>query len=257
MKRRWSLVALCEPLPPGGSLFPLSSLRRPLRRARSRAERLAGLALRPVHPRIESYLEELGPDLEEPVLDEMEAYAHQRGFPIVGPTVGHFLQWMARASQARTVFELGSGYGYSALWFARGLGPEGRVICTDGDPANRELARDYLSRAGVWHQVQWHTGLAQDALRAHDGPVDICYNDVDKGDYPAVWHLVRDRLRPGGLYIADNTLWSGRVALERYRDFRPGWTQAIREHNQLIFDHPDFDAFIHPVRDGVLVARRR
>ncbi len=236
---------------------PIQTIKRTLRRGRSRADRLAGLEFLPVHPRIESYLEQLHGDPEQPVLAEMEERALQYGFPIVGPTVGYFLEWMARASGARVVFELGSGFGYSALWFARGMGPEGRVICTDGDPANRDLAQDYLSRAGVWEQVQWHTGLAQDALRALKGPVDICYNDVDKGDYPDVWRLVRDRLAPGGLYIADNTLWYGRVALHRFRDFRPGWTEAIREHNQLIFDHPDFDAFIHPVRDGVLVARRR
>jgi len=86
---------------------------------------------------------------------------------------------------------------------------------------------------------------------------DICYNDVDKGDYPEVWHMAKKRIRPGGLYIADNVLWHGRVAVEDYVDVVPGWTEAILEHNRLIFEDPEFDAFINPTRDGIIVARRK
>ncbi|MGZ8153520.1 MAG: O-methyltransferase, partial [Methylovulum sp.] len=79
----------------------------------------------------------------------------------------------------------------------------------------------------------------------------------DKGDYPEIWLMAKDRIRPGGLYIADNVLWRGRVAVEQYSDVFPGWTEAIMEHNRLIFSDPDFDAFINPTRDGVIVARRK
>jgi len=69
--------------------------------------------------------------------------------------------------------------------------------------------------------------------------------------------MAKDRVRPGGLYIADNVLWRGRVAVDQYSDVFKGWTEAIREHNRLIFNDPDFDAFINPTRDGLLVARKK
>ncbi len=99
--------------------------------------------------------------------------------------------------------------------------------------------------------------MAQEIFTQTDGLFDICYNDVDKGDYPEIWLMAKDRIRPGGLYIADNVLWRGRVAVERYTDVFAGWTEAVREHNQLIFNDPDFDTFINPTRDGVIVARRK
>ena len=121
---------------------------------------------------------------------------------------------------------------------------------------NKEKAQQYLETADLWEQVDFQEGFAQEIFNQTEGQFDICYNDVDKGDYPEIWQLARDRIHPGGLYIADNVLWHGRVAVEEFTDIVPGWTEAIKEHNQLIFDDPDFDAFINPVRDGVIVARR-
>lgn len=214
--------------------------------------------LAPVVPEIEHYLSNLvAPRTDDPVLKAMEARAEECGFPIVGRLVGKFLHQMALLIGARRVFEFGSGYGYSAFWFAQAVGPEGEVICTDTDPANRDLAKGYLHRAGLWDRVRFQVGLAQEVFQATEGEFDLCYNDVDKGDYPAVWQLARDRIRPGGLYIADNALWYGRVAVEDPVDVVPGWTEAIREHNRLIFEDPEFETCINPIRDGVLVAWRK
>ncbi len=214
--------------------------------------------LAPVAPKIERYLSNLVvPRTDDPVLKAMEARAKESGFPIVGRLVGKFLHQMALLIGARRVFEFGSGYGYSAFWFAQAVGPEGEVICTDTDPANRDLAKGYLHRAGLWDRVRFQVGLAQEVFQATEGEFDLCYNDVDKGDYPAVWRLARDRIRPGGLYIADNALWYGRVAVEDPVDVVPGWTEAIREHNRLIFEDPEFETCINPIRDGVLVAWRK
>ena len=91
-------------------------------------------------------------------------------------------------------------------------------------------------------------------LQLTDGTFDIVYNDIDKHDYPDAFELARDRIRPGGLYICDNVLWSGRVTES---DNREEATEAIRRHNELIYADRDFDATIVPTRDGVLVARRR
>ncbi|MGR9114707.1 MAG: O-methyltransferase [Gammaproteobacteria bacterium] len=213
--------------------------------------------LAPVDPAIERYLLGLTGATDHPVLVEMEALALQHNFPIVGRLVGMFLETLALTVGARRVFEFGSGYGYSAYWFARAVGEQGEVICSDGNLENKKQAQRYLSQAGLWNRVDFQVGWAQDVFAGTQGLFDICYNDVDKGDYPAIWQIARDRIRPGGLYIADNVLWHGRVAVENYDDIVPGWTEAILEHNSLIFKDPDFDAFINPIRDGVIVARRK
>ncbi|SFP76901.1 Predicted O-methyltransferase YrrM [Nitrosomonas cryotolerans] len=214
-------------------------------------------ALVPVDPAIEGYMRSLVNQTDHPVLIEMEALARQKNFPIVDRLVGIFLETQAKMINARRIFEFGSGYGYSAYWFAKALGVEGEMICSDGDSRNQEMAEKYLSTAGVWNKINFHVGLAQEIFMQTSGDFDICYNDVDKGDYPDVWKMARDRIRPGGLYIADNVLWHGRVAVEDFTDIVPGWTEAILEHNRLIFSDPLFDAFINPTRDGVIVARRK
>lgn len=213
--------------------------------------------LDPVNPAIEKYMRSLVGRTDHPVLTEMEAVAAKNNFPIVGRLVGIFLETLAKTIDARRIFEFGSGYGYSAYWFAKAAGAGGKVICTDGDPQNKEKAGQYLKSADLLERIDFHTGIAQEIFGQTTGVFDICYNDADKGDYPEIWRMAKDRIRPGGLYIADNVLWHGRVAVEQYVDIVPGWTEAILEHNQLIFGNPDFDAFINPTRDGVVVARRK
>ena len=213
--------------------------------------------LDPVHPAIEDYMRSLVSRTDHPVLTGMEKEAENNNFPIIGRLVGTFIETMARAINAKRIFEFGSGYGYSAYWFAKAVGEKGNVICSDGDPINKEKAEQYLSSTELWNRVNFHTGYAQEIFSKTEGLFDICYNDVDKGQYPEIWHLAKNRISPGGLYIADNTLWHGRVAVENYIDLVPGWTEAIKEHNQLIFNDPEFDAFINPTRDGVVIARRK
>ncbi len=149
--------------------------------------------------------------------------------------------------------ELGSGYGYSAYWFSRAIGPDGELVLTDGDPENEGKAQDYLRRAGLDGPVRFHVGDAVEALQATDGPFDVIFCDIDKEGYPRAWDSARDRIRSGGLYICDNVLWSGRVA----EPDPNATTEAILRHNAMVYADPDYDAYIVPTRDGVLVARRR
>ncbi len=211
----------------------------------------------PVNPIIENYMRGLLRRTDHPVLTEMESLAQKNNFPIVGRMVGVFLESQAKLINAERVFEFGSGYGYSAYWFAKAVGPTGRVICSDADYLNQQKAERYLNAAGLWERVDFRVGMAQDVFAQTEGLFDICYNDVDKGDYPAIWNMAKDRIRPGGLYIADNVLWRGRVAVKNPTDIFPGWTEAIMEHNELIFNDPEFDSFINPTRDGVVVARKK
>lgn len=211
----------------------------------------------PVHPLIEAYLAGLAAPTATPVLVEMENLAARLNFPIIGRLCGLFLKTLALTGGIRSVFEFGSGFGYSAYWFAEAVGPGGRVLCSDSDPENAQRAAYFLRAAGLWERVEFRVGWGREVFRATYGDFDICYNDADKGDYPDIWRMARERIRPGGLYIADNVLWHGRVALDGAEDAVPGWTEAIMEHNRLIFNDPDFDAFINPTHDGMVVARRK
>jgi caffeoyl-CoA O-methyltransferase len=202
---------------------------------------------------VDDYLYSMLPK-RDPVLAEMEEYATQHKVPIVGPAVARVLQQLALTIQARTIFELGSAIGYSTVWWAQAVGEKGRVIYTDGDRKNAELARGYFQRAGVLDRITLHTGDALEFLSEQKQEFDIIFNDVDKEDYPRVLRLVAPRLRKGGLFITDNVLWSGRVAVKGAADAS---TKAILEFNRKLYDSPEFYATILPIRDGLAVALKK
>ncbi len=210
-----------------------------------------------VNEDVERYIRSLLTQHDNNVLLEMEKLAHEKNFPIVNRHVGVTLEILTRAVGARRMFELGSGYGYSAYWFARGGGPNSEVHCTDGDPRNAKTAESFLGRAGLWGRISFHVSDAVTALNKTSGQFDIVYNDIDKHGYPDAWRASRDRVRPGGFYICDNVLWSGRVAEDPSKDDdRPVWTKAIKKHNEMIASDKDYLSSILPIRDGVMLAHR-
>jgi caffeoyl-CoA O-methyltransferase len=210
----------------------------------------------PVDPRIEAYMEERLRRFDEPILLEMEAHAEERGFPIVGRNVGVTLEVLARSVGARRIMELGSGFGYSGYWHARAVGPDGEVHLTDGDPENATKAADYLKRAGLADRVEFHVGDAVTEMARLEGDFDVVFCDIDKDGYPAAWRAASERVRPDGLYVCDNVLWYGRVAVEDPDDARPQYTEAVLEHNRLIAEDERYVSTIVPTRDGVMVAIR-
>ncbi|HXZ81111.1 MAG TPA: O-methyltransferase [Terriglobales bacterium] len=208
---------------------------------------------------VENYLYSMLPERDE-VLREMEAQAEKRNIPIVGPVVGRFFYQLAGMIGARRVFEMGSAIGYSTIWWSRAVGKEGKVVYTDGSAATAEEARGYLRRAGVASQVEVKVGDALEILSEQTGEFDIVFCDVDKEDYPRAFRLAKSRVRKGGLFVADNVLWSGRVA---YAAGNPGLekkaepqdsTRAIVELNRSLYEAKDFYTTIVPLRDGVAIA---
>lgn len=199
-----------------------------------------------VESRVERYMEHLIPERDS-VLQEMEQLALEKGIPIVGPMVGRFLFQQSLLVQARRIFELGSAIGYSTIWLAKSVTDEGVVYYTDSNPDYAELARQFCRRAGVEQRVQFLVGEALELLDRVDGQFDIIFNDVNKYQYPQVFFKAASRVRQGGLLIADNVLWSGRVA----GDDQDSWTEGIRQYNRLIYEAPDFLTTIVPLRDGV------
>lgn len=202
---------------------------------------------------VDDYLYSMLPK-RDAVLTEMEDYASEHDIPIVGPAVANVLQQLALMIGARKVFELGSAIGYSTIWWAHAVGEKGSVIYTDGDSKNAERARGYFKRAGVSDRIKLHVGDALEFLSEQKEEFDIIFNDVDKDDYPRVLRLVAPRLRKGGLFIADNVLWSGRVAEKNPTDAR---TKAVLEFNRKLYDSKDFFTTILPIRDGLSVALKK
>lgn len=202
---------------------------------------------------VERYLYSLLPP-SDAVLAEMEAEAAKRDIPIVGPAVGRVLHQLAIISGAKTVFELGSAIGYSTLWWALAVGDGGKVIYTDGDRKNADQARAYFERARVSGRISIRVGDALELLSEQKQPVDIIFCDIDKEDYPRALRLAVPRLRSGGLLVADNVLWSGKVAEENPSDAS---TRAIQEFNRLLYESPDLFTTIVPIRDGVAVAVKK
>jgi caffeoyl-CoA O-methyltransferase len=199
---------------------------------------------------VEDYLYSLLPQRDD-VLTAIETEATKRDIPIVGPLVGRVLNQLATIHNAKTVFELGSAIGYSTIWWARAVGDDGQVTYTDSDGKNADEARAYFERAGIADRITIRVGDALELLSEQKHAFDIIFCDVDKEDYPRALRLAIPRLRKGGLLIADNVLWSGKVAQKKPPDVS---TKAIQEFNRLLYHSPDLFATILPIRDGIAVA---
>lgn len=191
-----------------------------------------------------------------PVALEMERLAEELSFPIIGPLVGAECYREALLMDARSVFELGSGFGYSTYWFARAVAENGggtvHHVVWDDELSNQ--ARGHLTRAGLAEQVAFHVGEAVATLERQTGPFDVIFMDIDKQGYPDALSVIMKKLRPGGLLIVDNMLWKGKVLDPASAG--PS-TAAILELTRLVFEDEELVPTISPIRDGVLFAWRR
>lgn len=212
-------------------------------------------------PKVENYIYAMLPE-RGAVLQEIERQAKERDIPIVGPAVGRLLYQYARLINAKTVFEMGSAVGYSTIWWAKAVGEGGRVHYTDGSRKNADEARGYFAQAGVAERIQVHVGDAIEILSERKEEFDILFCDIDKPDYPRAARMAPERVRRGGLFITDNTLWRGEVSYAAGNpDLKPEHepdrtTRAIVEFNELVYKSPDWYTTIIPLRDGVTVAMR-
>jgi caffeoyl-CoA O-methyltransferase len=190
-------------------------------------------------------------------LREMEEQARRTGFPIIGAPAGQLCYLLTRLVGARRVFELGSGFGYSTAWFARGVQENGggTVHHVVWDEALSAEARERLGRLGYDDVVRYHVGEAVEALRAsEEGPFDIIFNDIEKDLYPGSLPVIESKLRPGGVLIIDNMLWHG--AVFDPADHSPA-TEGVHEVTRRLTESPEWISMLVPFRDGQIVAMRR
>src|ERR1700678_2864747 len=199
-------------------------------------------------PAIEKYLAEVLPPRDS-VLTDMEAYARKHDVPIIGPECGRLLYLLTQISGAKRIFEMGSAIGYSAVWFARAAGPQAEVYFTDSDPKNVALAKENFRKAGLTDRVHISLGDAVELIDTVSGEFDIILIDVFKRQYPAALKKSLPRLKHGGLVIADNVLWSGKVTEPAKDDD----TRGVVEFNKMVYSSSELFPVIVPLRDGVAV----
>ncbi|HVT14811.1 MAG TPA: O-methyltransferase [Thermoanaerobaculia bacterium] len=205
-----------------------------------------------LQPAQEAYIERLLPP-RDAVLREMEEHAARENIPISDPEVGLLLSILARAIGARRILEIGAAIGYGTLWLARGAA-EAEIVAIDVDPGRLAAARGYLQRAGVADRVDLRQGPALEVLPGLSGPFDLAYIDAVKLEYRRYLDLLLPRLRVGGLVLADNLLWKGRVAdppAEKDEE-----ADALRAFNGYLMIHPQLQSMVLPLGDGLGIATK-
>jgi caffeoyl-CoA O-methyltransferase len=194
-------------------------------------------------------------DVLRRLIERTEALGPVAGMQIA-PEQGAFLEMLTRLMGATTVLEVGTFTGYSTLCFARGLAPGGRVIACDVSEEWTTIARGAWQEAGVDDRIELHIGPAATTLAAlpTELEIDLAFIDADKGGYLGYYQRIVERLRPGGLIVADNVLWSGQVIDPTVTDED---TEALRVFNDAVATDPRVEVVLLPVADGLLLARRR
>jgi len=207
------------------------------------------------YDKVQEYLTSLVPT-REPEMQKMEKYADEKDFPIIGAACGYYCYQLARMIDAKSVFELGSGYGYSTAWFAKAVKENGGGVVhhTVWDDDLSKMAVEHLSKLGYGDMVQYHVAEAVETLRQTPGTFDLIFNDIDKAAYPDSLPVIKEKLRSGGILIIDNVLWSGRIYDSKNKDEA---TEAIRRFTRDITTDPGWIVSLAPMRDGMIVGYKK
>ena len=200
------------------------------------------------------YIDSLHGELS-PVFANMDEQGAKDSIPIVATAVGRALFVLVRATGAKRVVEVGTAIGYSALWIALALPPDGRIVTIDPDRERTARARAFWKEAGVSDRIEVRNARALDELPRLDGPFDLAFIDALKPEYEGYLAATLPLLRSGGTVVVDNLLWDGRASGAVAAD--DASTNAIREFNRKFVKHPSLDATILPVGDGLGIGVKR
>ncbi|MFK0247713.1 O-methyltransferase [Amycolatopsis azurea] len=177
----------------------------------------------------------------DPALEAAQLASDRAGLPpiAVAPNQGKLLNLLARMIGARSILEIGTLGGYSTIWLARALPPQGRLVSLEFDPKHAEVARGNIAAAGLGELVEIRVGKALDLLPAVEGPLDLVFIDADKVNTPAYFEMSLKLVRPGGVIVVDNVVRGGAVANAASED--PN-VQGIRRLHEVIATEPRVDA---------------
>ena len=172
-----------------------------------------------------------------------------------GQVQGEFLKLLVGLSGARRIIEIGSFTGYSSTCMALGLPEDGVIDALEINDELEDLMREGWRRAGVEKRIRLHLGDAQQILPTLEGPYDMVFMDANKRQYLAYYGLCLPLLRPGGLLVADDTLWDGKV----YADPLPtdAQTRGLAAFNDTVAEDRRVESVILPIRDGLTIVRKK
>jgi predicted O-methyltransferase YrrM len=209
-----------------------------------------------LNPKLLKYIEEHS-TAEDEVLADLRRQTflkvvHPR--MISGPVQGKFLHMISSLIQAENILEIGTYTGYSAICMARGMKENGRLITLEVNDELEKIQDKYFRLAGLSDRIRRITGDAREIIPNLNENFDLVFIDADKEQYPEYYQMVKPKLRKGGLIIADNVLWDGKVIDDQFRNDRP--TQSIKKFNTLINKDKELENLLLPLRDGLMLIRK-
>jgi caffeoyl-CoA O-methyltransferase len=194
---------------------------------------------------------------EDPVLEELYRETHQRFVNpnmITGHIQGKFLELISKMIVPSMILEIGTFTGYSAICLARGLKHGGRLITIEINDELKEFSSSWFRKAGVDQVIKQLTGKAQDIIPGLDQQFDLVYIDGDKREYVDYYNILFDKVRTGGFIIADNVLWGEKVLDLNTKDPQ---TRGIIDFNEMIMKEKRIEKIILPLRDGLMLIRKK
>ena len=207
------------------------------------------------HERDREYLRDIHPDIDALLL-ELEALGKRDGIPIVSREVGRFLSVMTSCMLAGSILEVGTAYGYSTLWMAKAQPETGRIWTIDPDTQRTAIAQSFFERAGVAERIEVINQPALDVIsKLPQRLYDIVFIDALKEEYIDYLKLALPHLKHSGLVLADNLLWDHRSARPP-SESDEATTKGIRRFNEFFLSHPELDATIIPLGDGLGVGAK-
>ncbi|MCK0123584.1 O-methyltransferase [Gelidibacter sp. F2691] len=168
---------------------------------------------------------------------------------------GRVLSMLSKLVNPKTILEIGTYTGYSALCLAEGLQKEGVLHTIDVNEELVDFQRKYFDKSDYGTQIQQHLGDALEIIPKLDTTFDLVFIDADKENYANYFHLVIDKLKPGGIILSDNVLWSGKVLEPLKKDDVS--TEALIKYNKLLKDDARVETLVLPIRDGLTVSRKK
>lgn len=186
-----------------------------------------------------------------PIILEMENIGKRLNFPILNRLSARLLSLTSISNKAKYVFEIGSGFGYSAMWIAIYNEYLEKIYLTDYKSQNLEMAKEFFRVVGIENKLETYVGDGLKILEEIDIKFDLIFNDAEKKLYPKILEVAKKKLKIGGVFISDNTLWHNKVLDENENDEE---TLAIREFNEKIFSDRDFISSFIPIGDGLIIS---
>lgn len=172
-----------------------------------------------------------------------------------GHLQGKLLELFTKMQNPKTILEIGTYTGYSGICMARGLGKGGKLITLDINDELETMVRGFFEESGLGDKIDYRLGNAMEIIPTLSGPFDMVFIDADKINYSNYYEMIIDKMNPGGIILADNVLWSGKILVDKNQTIDKN-TQAILDFNSMIQNDPRVENALLPIRDGVMIARK-